>query len=229
MLVIVQARMSSRRLRGKVLKKINNYKVLDMVVKRVKMSKRVKRIVIATSSHKSDDIIFNFCKKNKVLCFRGSLNNVYQRYCDAVIKFRPKAFIRICADSPFIDPFLIDKLIKTFVTKKYDIVTNILKRTFPKGQSIEVFKSKVFLSQQKKIKGKSDKEHVTTFFYKNKKRFKIKNIKMKKNYSKINFCVDHKKDLKFINAVSEKLNILKKNKNSDLMKLIHASKTIKHL
>ncbi len=228
MIAIIQARMSSKRFKGKVLKKINDNTILDIITKRIQMSQKVKKIIIATSKKKSDDKISNFCKKNKILCFRGSLNNVYQRYCDVVKKIRSKAFVRICADSPFIDPFLIDKLLKIFEKGKYDIVTNILERTYPKGQSIEIFKTKVFLGQQKKIKKMNDKEHVTTFFYRNRRKFKIKNVEMRRNYSKINFCVDYKKDLKFVSAVSKKLNILKKNKNSDLMNLIKVAKTIKH-
>ena len=112
------------------------------------------------------------------------------------LRIKKNYFVRISADSPLIDFNLIDKFIKITLKKKPDILTNTFKRSFPKGQSIEIIKSSIFLNNQKKFKRKADKEHVTQYFYRNFKKFKILNIKNKKNYSHLNMCVDTKFDLK---------------------------------
>ena len=205
MLAIIQARMTSRRLRGKVLKKINHKFVLKRVVENISKSKYISKIIVATSINISDDKIYKFCKDNRIECFRGDLKNVSMRFKQLLDKTGSKSFVRICADSPFIDFRIINNCIKSFKTNKYDIVTNVLERTFPKGQSVEIFKSEIFKENIKNIKNKNFQEHVTTYFYKNKKKFKIKNILSKKNLSFLNFCVDNKSDIEFLRSVSKKI------------------------
>ena len=205
MLAIIQARMSSKRLQGKVLKKINKKTLIRRVIEGVSKSKYLKEIIVATSMHLTDDVIYKFCKKNNINCFRGDLNNVSKRFKQLLDKTKSKNFVRICADSPFIDPKIIDKCIRTFNSNKYDIVTNVCPRSYPKGQSVEVFKSDVFKNNFSKIKSKKYNEHVTTYFYKNKKKFKIKNIFYKKNYSNINLSVNTNEDMKFVRIISKKI------------------------
>ena len=106
--------------------------------------------------------------------------------------------VRINGDSPCIDPKLIDKAINIFKKKKCDIVTNVLSRTYPKGISIEVIKSKLLLDINTQNLENFDREHVTSFFYKNKKSFNIVNFKNKKDYSKFTLAIDTKKNLKLI-------------------------------
>ena len=154
MLAIIQARTSSKRLRGKVLKKINKKFLLERVINRVSQSNTINRIIIVTSTKKGDDKIVKFCKKKNVEFFRGSLNNVYKRFFDLLKSIKAKSFIRICADSPFIDPYLIDKCINFYKKKKYDIVTNVSPRSFPKGQSIEIFNTDIFMKYASKIRKK---------------------------------------------------------------------------
>lgn len=218
--------MSSSRLRGKTLKMINGTPLLEMCTNRVKMANKVTKIVVATSRHKSDDAILNYCRKKKIFCFRGSLNNVYQRYCDVIKATKSKAFVRICADSPFIDPFLLDKFITIFKNSNVDLVTNIFPRSFPKGQSIEIFKSKIFLGEKQKIIRREDREHVTPYFYENYAKFKIKNISYNKNLSKINLCVDYKKDLFVANSIARRIDILKKKKKTDLSQIVKIAKNL---
>ena len=212
MLCIIQARYSSKRLPGKVLKKILGTAVLKRVVQQVKKSKKISKIIIATSKHKTDKKIINFCKKNKIQCISGPLNNVFKRFYSIIIHEHCKSFVRISADSPLIDPSLIDRAVTIFSKNRYDIVTNVFPRTFPKGFSIEVVNSKLILDFLLKIKKKRHKEHLTTFFYDNYNNFKIKNFYNKINNSNINLSIDSFAD--FIRAKS----ILKfcKNKNYSL-------------
>jgi spore coat polysaccharide biosynthesis protein SpsF len=211
-LCIIQARYSSKRLPGKVLKKILGTAVLKRVVQQVKKSKKISKIIIATSKHKTDKKIINFCKKNKILCISGPLNNVFKRFYSIIVHEHCKSFVRISADSPLIDPSLIDRAVTIFSKNRYDIVTNVFPRTFPKGFSVEVVNSKLILDFLLKIKKKRYKEHLTTFFYDNHNNFKIKNFYNKINNSNINLSIDSFAD--FIRAKS----ILKfcKNKNYSL-------------
>ena len=137
------------------------------------------------------------------------MNNVAQRYFQALKKKKLDYFMRISADSPFILPSLIDQLANKMKKGKYDIVTNILKRSYPKGQSIEIFKRNIFLNNFKKFE-KKDLEHVTTFFYRNQKNFIIYNQVSKKNCSSFNLSVDNISDYKRAKFISARLNNLYK-------------------
>jgi spore coat polysaccharide biosynthesis protein SpsF len=199
MLAIIQARVNSKRFPEKVLKKINDITVLERVIGQVNEVFDKKNIIVATSKNKRDRAICNICKKNKIKYFRGNLSNVSKRYYDLLKKNKTNSFLRVCADSPFLDPILIKRCVEIFKKKKPDFLTNVLPRSFPKGQSIEIFKSKFFVENFKKIKKKYDLEHVTTFFYFNKKKFNFINIKNDKNLSKISMCIDYKNDLNVAN------------------------------
>ena len=213
MICIIQARYSSKRLLGKVLKKICGLNLLQRVINQVKKSKKISKIIVATSEHKTDKKIINFCNKNKINCIPGSLNNVFKRFYSIIVHEQCKSFVRISADSPLLDYSLIDKAITLFDNHKYDIVTNVFPRTFPKGFSVEVINSKIILNFLLKIKKKRHQEHLTSFFYDNYKKFKIKNFSNKINYSNINLSVDNlsdfqrvKKILKFCNNQNYGLN-----------------------
>jgi spore coat polysaccharide biosynthesis protein SpsF (cytidylyltransferase family) len=128
-------------------------------------------------------------------------------------------FLRISGDSPLIDPKIIKKILYFGKKKNFDLYTNLFPRTFPKGQSVELIKKKIFLKYYSRFKLKSEKEHVTKFFYKNPKLFKIKNLSLKKNYSKINMSIDKTEDLKKLKNILTSLNP-KSLKNLGWQKLI---------
>ena len=194
-LCIIQARYSSKRLPGKVLKKIYGTELLKRVYNQVKKSKKIKKIIIATSNSNNDKKIVFFCKKNNFDFFCGPLNNVFKRFYLIIKKESCKSFVRVSADSPFIDPKIIDKAINLSNYKKYDIVTNVFPRTFPKGFSVEVIKSKILKKFLYKIKNRDDQEHLTKYFYKNYNKFKIYNIFNKSNLAEINLSIDTDNDL----------------------------------
>jgi spore coat polysaccharide biosynthesis protein SpsF (cytidylyltransferase family) len=211
-LCIIQARYSSNRLPGKVLKKIFGITVLKRVINQVRKSKKISKIIVATSKHSTDKKIINFCKKNKIHCISGPLNNVFKRFYSIIVHEDCKSFVRISADSPLLDCSLIDKAITFFNRKRYDIVTNVFPRTFPKGFSVEVINSKIILDFLIRVKKKKHQEHLTSFFYDNYKKFKIKNFYNRINYSSINLSIDNLSDFTRVK------NIIKfcKKKNSSL-------------
>lgn len=208
MLVVVQARSDSNRFPEKIFKKINNTTIIELILKRLKISKKIKKIIVATSNNHSDDKLTKYLIKKKINIFRGKLDDVVDRLYKA--SRGNKYFIRINGDSPLIDPKLIDKMIDIFKKKisLVDILTNTNPRTFPKGQSIEIVRRKI-LKDNYPFMSSFDKEHVTSFFYKNQKRFKIKNVKNKNKIYKIKFAVDTKKDL---------VKLMRFSKNKDLTK-----------
>ncbi len=190
MLCLVQARVTSKRLPGKMIKKINGNSILEILIDRLRLSKKISEIIILTSKNNSDNSIVQICKLKKIKFYRGPLNNVAKRFYEIVKKKNAKSFIRICGDSPLIDHNLIDKAISKFNLKKHDLLTNIFPRTYPKGQSIEIINSKTYKDYFSLFKKKNHKEHVTTYFYDNFKKFKIHKLKNNINQSNINLSID---------------------------------------
>ena len=200
LLVIVQARSNSDRFPKKVLHKVYGRTLIEHIILKVNKSKNVSNIVVATSKYKSDDLLVDNLKKNKIKYFRGSLNNVAKRLLNVAEKYKKKYFIRINADSPLIDFKLIDlsiKILKKSFNKEYDLITNTFPRSFPSGQSVEIIKTKTLKKNIQKM-NKSELEHVTKYFYKNYQKFLIKNFSAKKNSINIKLSVDTEKDLQLI-------------------------------
>lgn len=192
--IFIQARMNSKRLPGKSLIKINNKPVLKHIFDRLRVFGK-KKIIILTSKNKHDDEIEKFCLENDIKIFRGDLKNVYQRYCDALIKYKCSSFVRITGDSVFVDSKIVKKTINKFKKKNHDIVTNTLYKTFPIGLSVEMIKSNIFLNNKKNIKKIFHKEHIFSYFYENKLKFKIYNFINNKKYMYSSYAIDNNKDL----------------------------------
>jgi spore coat polysaccharide biosynthesis protein SpsF len=201
MLCIVQARMSSKRFRGKMLENLSGVSILESVVRRLKLSNCITKIIIATSVDYSDDRLAECCTSLNLNLFRGSLENVASRFRDIIVSENAPSFLRISGDSPLIDPVLIDKAIELYNSENFDLLTNVSPRTFPKGQSIEILKSATFLSAYNLMKTSDEFEHVTTLFYSKNDKYKIFNLIAPGNFSDVNLCVDNPEDIKFLEMV----------------------------
>ena len=188
--------MSSKRFRGKVLYKINNKPLIWYLINNIKKSKKVTDIIVATSKNKSDDVLTKYLKKINIKFFRGNLNNVMKRLFDLSKKLKKKYFLRISADSPLIDYKIINKaILLANKKKKFDLITNVFPRSYPSGQSTEIIRSDILGNALKNPNiTKYDLEHVTTFFYKNNKKYRIINFSTKKKYFN-KFSIDFKNDL----------------------------------
>lgn len=212
--------MNSKRLPNKAMKIINKKTILERVIINLKLSSKIKNIVVATSKARSDDPIASFCKKKNINIYRGDLKNVYQRYYKYLKANDIKNFIRITGDSPLIDYRIADKAINLFKNGNFDIVTNTYQKTYPEGQSIEIIDSNTFCNAKYKINKQKYKEHITKYFYENKNKYKIKNFKFKKDLSYLNLSVNTLKDLKFIKKIMRGFDL----KNSSLEKIIEKKK-----
>lgn len=201
---IIQARSGSRRLKNKIFLKIKEKNLLEILILRLLQSKKINKIIIATTNLKSDNKVHKVAKKYKLNSFSGSENNVLKRYYDCAKKFKINTIVRITADCPLTDPKLVDNLIDYHFKKKSDYTSNVNPRTFPDGLDIEIIKFSVLKKNITKISSSSDLEHVTPYFRRSKKIKKI-NYKLKKNLSKIRWTIDYKKDYDFIKKLFKKI------------------------
>ena len=197
MLVIIQARTSSKRFKDKVLFNIYGKPLILHVIEKIKKSNKID-IIVSTSKKKGDDTLVKLLIKNKIKFFRGSLNNVAKRLYETAIFKNQKFFLRVSADSPLIDFQIINKIINIHKkNKSYDLITNIFPKTFPSGQSVEIIKTKT-LGKNLKFFSRLDKEHVTRYFYENPSKFKIKNFLNKNSSNLRKLSIDSPNDLKIM-------------------------------
>lgn len=197
MLVVIQVRTSSRRFKNKALFSFYGKTLVQHVYDKIKKSKKVK-IIVSTSTNKSDDKLIKILSKENIKYFRGPLNNVAKRLYDTAISEKQNFFLRISGDSPLIDYRIINKIINIYQrNKNYDLITNIFPRTFPSGQSVEIIKTNI-LGKNIKLFSKLDKEHVTRYFYKNSSKFRIKNFLNKKKDIKKKLSIDTADELKIM-------------------------------
>lgn len=211
-IAIVQARMGSTRLPGKVLMNIEGKTILSHVVDRVKQSKKIDEVIVATTTLEKDDVIIKELEKINCNYYRGSEENVLDRYYNAAKLYKGYIIIRITSDCPLIDPNVIDDMINYYLSHDYFMVSNaglqMENRTYPRGLDTEIFSfellEKAWLNSDKNY----EKEHVTLYMYENEK-----NICFFKNdidFSKYRLTVDTIEDFNLIKSIYEKLYIDKK-------------------
>lgn len=201
---IIQARMGSKRLPGKVLLPLSGFPVIEHVVRRVKECKKINSIVIATSKSKADLPIVNWCKKNKINFFQGSLNDVLDRYYKASIAYKADIIVRVTGDCPVIDPKILDEVIIKFKKKNYDFYS--LAGNFPDGLDCQVFTFEALKKSSIEAKLKSDREHVGTYIENtNRKSFKIGAYKKFRKQSHHRWTLDELRDYKFLKKIFDKL------------------------
>ena len=221
MAIIIFARLNSKRLPKKILQKINSKPLLLLIIDRIKIKSKFKLpIIVATSKNKSDDEIEKFCTKYKIKIFRGDLTDVYKRSIDCFDKYKLKSFVRVCADRPFFDVNLMDRMITKFTNSKFDIISNQYPRTYPKGLGCEVAKTNIFFKIKKSVLSENYKEHIFNYFYKNAQNYKIYNFSLSKRFSNIknsDFSINNNKDLLKINNIYNKHT---KKKYIDLLKIL---------
>ena len=204
---IVQARMGSTRLPGKVLKNVEENKtVLDFVIKQLKESKLIDKIVVATTDLEEDNKIMDYSKEIGIEYFRGDPKNVLKRHYECAKKFSMSTIVRIPSDKPLIDPTIVDQNIKFFNENSYDYVTNFLsKSTFPSGTEVEVFSYNALEIAYKNAMLPSEKEHVTPYFSNHENKFKIKHIENSENLSNLRYAVDRPEDLELVKIIISKI------------------------
>tara|TARA_Y100001958_G_C21248715_1_gene581906 strand:- start:28463 stop:29215 length:753 start_codon:yes stop_codon:yes gene_type:complete len=211
-LAITQARIGSRRLFKKILLKVKSKSLLEIHLERIMKSKKINKLMLATTNELHVEKITKICKKLDVNYYKGSTNNVLDRFYNASKDENPDWIVRLTSDCPLIDPELIDKIIDYVVSQDVDYGSNILIEKFPDGQDVEVFKFSALKKAWENAKLQSDKEHVTTFIRNNsdfnkKKLFKAVNYLSKKDFSKIRMTVDHPEDFELIKILINNLGL----------------------
>ncbi len=164
--VLILCRYNSTRLPGKILKPIQGKPILQYLHEKINLVVARDQIIICTSTESSDDPIIDFCRREKYNFFRGSLNNVAKRFLDCGQHYQFDFIVRINGDNLFLDPFLLKGMISETMKNEFDFVTNVWKRTYPKGMSIEIVRTKYYANMfNQYFTNKNHFEHVTIYFY----------------------------------------------------------------
>lgn len=188
---IVLARMSSERLPGKALLPLGDYLLLGLTIARLRQTKHVDRIILATSDSSRDDPLVDFAAEQGIEYFRGSLRDVAGRCLACATQFRLNWFVRICGDSPFVDPAVVDLVCETYLDDRPDVATNVHPRSFPVGCSAEAVETAALRRLCATTKDLRYREHVTAFFYEHEEIFSIENVACPDNrYEGVSIAVD---------------------------------------
>lgn len=204
-LAVLQARTASSRLPGKVLMPVLGRPLLLCQIERLKRCTRLDHLVVATSDHPSDDELARLCRNEGVDCFRGSLDDVLDRFVQAARCHNPEVVVRLTGDCPLADPALIDQMIKTFVASDLDYFSNCAPATYPDGLDVEVTRFACLETAWQEAVLPSHREHVTPFIRKQPDRFRVGNHFADVDRSYMRWTVDEPEDFEFVRQVYERL------------------------
>ncbi len=204
-LAILQARVSSSRLPGKVLKPLLGKAMLLRQIERVQRASSVQRLLVATSTDASDDAIETLCRDAGVACFRGSLGDVLDRFYQAARPLAPKHVIRLTGDCPLADPALIDQLVAYYFDGGFDYASNALVPSYPDGLDAEVFRFECLEQAWNEARLPSQREHVTPFINQQPGRYKLGNLRGESDLSHLRWTVDEPEDFDFVSRIYQAL------------------------
>ena len=199
---IVQARMGSTRLPGKVLRDLVGKPMIERVLERVRRADSVDEIIVATSDLRTDDPLAEWLAASHHACFRGSEQDVLARFSGTAAQAGADAIVRITADCPLIDPGVIDGVVAAFRAGHFDYASNVLpRRTFPRGLDTEIFTRTALEICAREAADASSREHVTPFIYRHPERFRLHGIEADADYSEHRWTVDTPEDFELIEKI----------------------------
>jgi spore coat polysaccharide biosynthesis protein SpsF len=198
---IIQARMGSTRLPGKIMLDLGGETVLARVVRRLRRARLIGEIVVATTHSESDQAIVRECQRLQVRVFRGQGDDVLDRYYQAAQKLRVEAIVRITSDCPLIDPEITDNTIRSFLNRRPDYASNALQRTYPRGLDTEIMTSDALGRAWRNARMPYQRAHVTPYIYENPNEFDILRVTGDDDQSSHRWTLDTAEDLAFIRAV----------------------------
>jgi spore coat polysaccharide biosynthesis protein SpsF len=193
--------MGSSRLPGKVMETIQGHPMLWHVVQRTRAAQSLDHVVIATTTEPADDAIAIFCAGHGIDYFRGSENDVLDRYYQAVLHYDAQIIVRITSDCPMIDPDIVDKTVNTFLASRPDYASNSRVRTYPRGLDTEVMTFAALQRAWNEARQPYQRAHVTPYIYENPGQFKIVSVTGDEDHSEYRWTVDTPEDLEFVRAV----------------------------
>ena len=205
--IIVQARMTSTRLPGKVLKLVLNKPLLEYQIERLQRVRNADMIVVATTMNATDDAIVELCDRLGIATYRGSEQDVLSRYAGAAHAYGADVIVRVTSDCPLIDPRVIEQIIQTYLehTTSYDYVSNCLERTYPRGMDAEVFSVALLREAFDQATDLPDREHVTPFIYRQPDRYRLGHVRYLKDQATHRWTVDTTEDFTLVKKMLEVL------------------------
>lgn len=202
---IIQARMGATRLPGKVLLELEGKTVLERVIERVRASRYINEVVVATTKKEENSSIVDICSLAGIKVYCGNEEDVLDRFYQAARLFKADQIVRITADCPLIDPEIIGQVISLHLESAADYTSNVLKATYPDGEDVEVFSSGALEKAWKTARLKSEREHVTPYIKNNPDLFKLVNLEYKEDLSAKRWTLDEPSDYEFIKIIYNKL------------------------
>jgi len=201
-LAVLQARMSSRRLPGKVLAPVLGLPMMQRQIERIRFSTTIDRLVVATSTMDEDDAIATLCNSVGQPCFRGPLDDVLGRFVGALDRFGPADHVvRLTADCPLIDWNVIDLCVLEHVASAADCTSNAIERSFPDGLDVEVIRASALRAAAAAAQDRESREHVTPFIYAHPETFRIRHITQSEDLANLRWTVDRPDDMAFVREV----------------------------
>lgn len=227
---IVQARMGSTRLPGKVLEDVAGKPMLWHLVNRLKRARSLNSIIIATTNNAIDKPILKFARDFGIECYAGNETDVLDRYYQAATEFNVDIICRITADCPLVDPQVLDKTIQCFLKADCDYASNASKPTYPDGLDVEVFSFSTLKKLWQEARLASEREHVTPYIRNNPEKFKIVDVQNDVDLSYFRWTVDNKEDLELVRQIYHHLYVEDSIfYMSDILELFRSNPHLKHI
>ena len=198
--------MGSSRLPKKVMMEVEtDTPIINSVIKQLEFCKTFEKIIVATTKLSEDDVLYEYVNSQNIDCFRGSADDVLDRYYQCAKKFSLDDIIRITSDNPLIDPIVVDQIVQNYFEKKCDYATNTIPRTYPYGTEVEVFSFPTLEKTWKNSKKLSEREHVTPFMKNPLNKFSIFNLKHSENLTHLRYTVDEINDFNLVQKIFQNI------------------------
>jgi spore coat polysaccharide biosynthesis protein SpsF len=217
---IIQARMGSTRLPGKVLKDLSGQTVLARVVERLRRSRGIGELLVATTDRPADEAIVDECRRCSVPVWRGDQDDVLDRYYGAAQSVRAEIVVRITSDCPLIDPEITDKTVAAFLEAHADYASNGLQRTYPRGLDTEVMTFDALARAWAQARNTYEREHVTPYIYQHPDEFRLLSVTGETDYSSHRWTLDTPEDLAFLQAVYSRMKDIEQFSWRDVLKML---------
>lgn len=202
---VIQARTSSTRLPGKVFAELAGKPLIHHIVERLRHSRRLDRIILATTVNPADDALEKWAAGNELGCYRGSEEDVLSRFRGAALQAGAGVIVRVTADDPFKDPVIMDRVIDGYHAERLDFAYNNHPPTYPEGLDVEVFSLPALQKADKESTDPFEREHVTPYFFRHIPMFKQKNFPFTKDFSHLRLTVDAEEDLRMARILYDRL------------------------
>jgi spore coat polysaccharide biosynthesis protein SpsF len=205
--IIVQARMTSTRLPGKVMLPLAGHPMLERLIERLNRVSRADAVVIATTTNATDDVIAACCVAQGVACHRGPEHDVLSRYAGAAREHQASMVVRVTSDCPLLDPELVDDLLQRFTSAgaQVDYLSNMLEPTWPYGMAVEVFSAQALYEAEAEATLPAEREHVTPFIYWRPERYRLLSVRHDVDLSRQRWTVDTPEDYELVRRIFEAL------------------------